>query len=69
MALYLINNIAQGIREFDGNTHPLANYKFFAWTGLNYYGKQNGYVTQSELNAMANLTTIVNNDNHQNPCD
>jgi hypothetical protein len=69
MALHQINNIAQGLRQFDQNTHPLENYKYFAWTGLEYYGEQNKYITEAELSALAHLTTIVNTDNHINPCD
>jgi len=69
MANYYIKPIASGLREFDENTHPLKNYKYFAWTGLQNYGKLNGYITQAELNDLAVLSQIVNNDTHTNPCD
>ncbi len=69
MANYYINPIASGLREFDENTHPLENYKYFAWTGLQDYGKLNGYITQTELSNLANLSQIITNDTHTNPCD
>lgn len=39
MANYFINPIAEGLREYDNNSNNVENYKFFAWTGLEYYGK------------------------------
>ena len=69
MALYRINNIAQGLRQFDNNSHPLANYKYFAWTGLETYGTTAQIITNSELNNLASLSAIVKTDNHSNPCD
>ncbi len=69
MANYYINPIASGLREFDENTHPLDNYKDYAWTGLSDYGKLNGYITSTELSRLANLSKIVKNDTHTNPCD
>lgn len=69
MANYFINPIASGLRQFDQNTHPQDNYKYFAWTGLQDYGKNAGYITSSELTSLANLSQIVINDSHGNPCD
>lgn len=69
MANYFINPIASGLRQFDQNTHLLDNYKYFAWTGLQDYGKNAGYITSSELTSLANLSQIVINDSHVNPCD
>lgn len=41
----------------------------FAWAGLEYYGKQNGYVTEAELDQFAALTAAVHNDNYSSTCD
>ena len=69
MAQYFIDPIASGLREFDENTHPLENYKYFAWEGLKNRGIFNEYITQAELTNLANLAQIVTNDTHTNPCD
>ena len=69
MAFYYINNIAEAIREFDNFSHPIDNYKSFAWEGLEFYGKQGGYVTQAELSHYGGLRTVVNNDSNINACD
>ncbi|MBN4048447.1 hypothetical protein JYU17_00575, partial [Flavobacteriaceae bacterium AH-315-O20] len=69
MSNYFINPIASGLREFDDNTHPLENYKFYAWEGLQDYGKRNGFITQTELSNLAQLSKTVRDDIHTNPCD
>ena len=69
MATFLINNIANGLQEFDNNSHPLENYLGFAWEGLENYGEDAGYITAEDYLNYVNLTTIINNDNNENPCD
>ncbi|WP_117879961.1 hypothetical protein [Aureibaculum luteum] len=69
MAKFYVNPIASGLREFDENTHPLDNYKYWAWTGLHDYGVLMDYFTPEEDLRFANLSKIVKNDTHTNPCD
>jgi hypothetical protein len=69
MAFYHINQIAQGLREYDNNSHPVDNYKFFSWKGLEDESMQNGYITQNDLNNFASLTTLIHNDEYSSPCD
>lgn len=69
MSNYYINPIAQGLREFDSNMYPIDNYKFYAWEGLEDYGKQAGDITQQELDVLSSLRLSVINDNHVNQCD
>lgn len=69
MANLFINPIAEGIRAFDEFQYDRSYYLRYAWDGLEYEGKQNGYITMSELEDLANLTLTVMNDAHENPCD
>jgi len=69
MSCYFINPIASGLREFDENTHPLENYKFYAWTGLQEYGIRNDFITHSELQNLSELSKTIRDDTHTNPCD
>lgn len=69
MASKYITPIAIGLREFDENSNPLDNYKYFAWQGLLYYVKQNGYISENEINRLSNLKKTITKDNHKNPCD
>ena len=69
MANYFVNSIAEGLREFDEFAQQLENYKGFAWTGLQNYGTQAGYVTQQQLNNYNVISQAVYTDNHTNNCD
>ncbi|GAB1858719.1 hypothetical protein MHTCC0001_35590 [Flavobacteriaceae bacterium MHTCC 0001] len=69
MAFRYITPIANGLREFDDNTHPLDNYKYLAAQGLLFYVKQNGYIKKDELNRLNQLSKTITNDTHKNPCD
>ena len=69
IAQYLINPIAMGLQEFDSYSHPLNNYKFPAWSGLNDFGLSANYINQSELDELANLYSNVLNDNNEPPCN
>jgi len=69
MAYFFIDPITNSLREFDDRTHPLINYKSFAWTGLESYGKDAGLITQSEIDNLVRLSSIIGTDGHSNPCD
>lgn len=69
MANSFINPIAEGLREYDHKLHTVENYKYFAWEGLEYYGKQSHYITENELKSLANLTLNVHNDGYTSECD
>lgn len=69
MAYFLINPIATGVREFDNNSHNIDNYKYFAWGGLEKFGKKGGYITQEELDDLQELSEIVLSDNNFSPCN
>ena len=69
MAAYYINNIAQGLRQFDENAQSLEHYKGFAWEGLSDYGIEAGYITSDEFGNFLDLSHNVYIDNHTNNCD
>ncbi|EAQ47882.1 hypothetical protein [Leeuwenhoekiella blandensis] len=69
MALYYIDPIALALKEFDGDHHTISHYKYLAWQGLQYYGKQNKYITNNELDQLLVLQNEVYNDDNTNLCD
>lgn len=69
MSEHYITPIAEGLREFDKNLHDIENYKYFAWQGLESYGKQAKLITNAELYDLAQLTEVVLNDSYNSPCD
>ena len=69
MSNYFINPIAQGLKEFDNNLYLVSNYIYFAWEGLENYGKEAEYISQSELDELAILSNVVLNDGYTSPCD
>ena len=68
IAEFLINPIAQGLREFDDYSHPVDSYKFPLWDGLPL-NITNFYMSNEELSALAALYNNVINDNHEPPCN
>ncbi|MEJ4089060.1 hypothetical protein [Galbibacter orientalis] len=69
MSAYYINPLAKGLKEYDKNMHPIDNYKYFAWNGLDKYGKDAKYITKDELTRLANLSVIINSDSYSSNCD
>ncbi|WP_417238359.1 hypothetical protein, partial [Bizionia sp.] len=68
MAAHYIDNIAQGIREFDQNAQSIEHYKGFSWEGLSSYGVEAGYISNQEFGEFLVLSSIVYSDNHINSC-
>lgn len=69
MSNYYIEPIARGLRQFDRYKHPTKNYRRFAWTGLEPYGKRNNFITSSELLELGILSQEVLKDNYKNECE
>ncbi|MCH4821769.1 hypothetical protein ML462_01170 [Gramella lutea] len=69
MSRHMIDPIAYSVREYDKNLHNIENYLFFAWQGLEEYGKSSGQITQQELNDLAWLSNAVTHDSYNSPCD
>ncbi|MFD2551623.1 hypothetical protein ACFSQP_07315 [Bizionia sediminis] len=69
MAAHYIDNIAQGIREFDQNAQSIEHYKGFSWEGLSSYGVAAGYISNQEFGEFLVLSSIVYSGNHINSCD
>ena len=58
-AQYYVDNIANGLKEFNGNQKNIEEYKYLAWERLQKYGKNGGFITQAELNAMVDSYSQV----------
>ena len=62
MTIKYVNPIANGVRNFDSKTHPLANYMYFGWEGLVSEGEIRGSITRSQYNEYIRLAQVPLNE-------
>ncbi|NNE26572.1 MAG: hypothetical protein HKN09_06995 [Saprospiraceae bacterium] len=61
MAKKYVDKIAKSLREFDNSSYPIEYYKYIAWSGLEEYGAQLGFVSEYLTEFSSYHETVINN--------